>query len=147
MVIYKTLSERTATVRETVRQTQVNVDGQAKIQVRPPIEIAGEISLRVEEQPKAPIQSQVETTRETSLNVEEPPKVSVPAQAETARDIGVKVEGQKKAQVHPQAEVGVATGFRPAPGEKSHAVADVPKPGERKDQTKPGGDTKTPRRP
>ena len=36
MVIYKTLSERTATVRETVRQTRVNVDGQAKIQVRPP---------------------------------------------------------------------------------------------------------------
>jgi hypothetical protein len=48
MVIYKTLSERTATARETVRQTQVNVDGQAKIQVRPPLEIAGEISLKVE---------------------------------------------------------------------------------------------------
>src|SRR4051812_14143157 len=31
MVIYKTQSERTATVRETVRQTQVNVDGQEKI--------------------------------------------------------------------------------------------------------------------
>src|SRR5690348_7025078 len=67
MVIYKTLSERTATVRETVRQTQVNVDGQAKIQVRPPLEIAGEISLKVEEPPTAPIQSQVETGRETSL--------------------------------------------------------------------------------
>ena len=66
MVIYKTLSERTATVRETVRQTQVNVDGQAKIQVRPPLEIAGEISLKVEEPRKALIQSQVETARETS---------------------------------------------------------------------------------
>ena len=125
MVIYKTLSERTATVRETVRQTQVNIDGQAKIQVRPPLESAGEISLKVEEPPKAPIQSQVET----------------------ARDTGVKVEEQKKAQVHPQAEVGVAAGFRPAPGEKSHELANVPNPVERKDQTNPGGNTKTPQRP
>lgn len=147
MVIYKMLSERTATVRETVRQTQVNVDGQAKIQVRPPLEIAGEISLKVEEPPKAPIQSQVDTARETSLKVEEHPKVSVPPHLETARDTGVKVEEQKKAQVHPQAEVGVAAGFRPAPGEKSHELADVPNPGQRKDQTNPGGDTKTPRRP
>ena len=108
MVIYKTLSERTATVRETVRQTEVNVDGQAKIQVRPPLEIAGENSLKVEESPKAPIQSQVETARETSPKVEETPKVSVPPQVETARDSGVKVEEQKKAQVHPQAKVGVA---------------------------------------
>ena len=147
MVIYKTLSERTATVRETVRQTQVNVDGQAKIQVRPPLATAGEINLKVEEPPKSPIQSQVATTPETSLKVEEPPKVSVPPQLETARDTGVKVEEQKKAQVHPQAEVGFAAGFRPAPGEKSHELADVPNPGERKDQTNPGGDTKTPRRP
>jgi hypothetical protein len=147
MVIYKTLSERTATVRETVRQTQVNVDGQAKIQVRPPLATAGEINLKVEEPPKSPIQSQVATTPETSLKVEEPPKVSVPPPLETARDTGVKVEEQKKAQVHPQAEVGVAAGFRPAPGEKSHELADVPNPGERKDQTNPGGDKKTPRRP
>src|SRR4051794_20815131 len=104
MVIYKTLSERTATVRETVRQTQVNVDGQAKIQVRPPLESAGEISLKVEEPPKAPIQPQVETARDTSLKVEEPPKIWVPPQFETARDT-VKVEEQKKTQLHPQAEV------------------------------------------
>jgi uncharacterized protein (TIGR02271 family) len=147
MVIYKTLSERTATVRETVRQTQVNVDGQAKIQVRPPLEIAGEISLKVEESPKSPIQSQVETARETSLKVEEHPKVSVPPQLETARDTGVKVEEQKKAQLHPQTEVGVAAGFRPAPGEKSRELAVSQSPGEHKDLTNPGGDTKTPRRP
>ena len=75
MVIYKTLSERTATVRETVRQTHVNVDGQAQIQVRPPLEIAGEISLKVEEPPTAPIQSRVEAALETRLKVEEPPKL------------------------------------------------------------------------
>src|SRR5205823_10815319 len=114
MVIYKTLSERTATVRETVRQTQVNIHGQAKIQVRRPLEIAGEISLNGEEPPKAPIQSQVETARETSPKIEEPPKVSVPPQVETARDTGVKVEKQKKAQVHSQAKVRVAAGFRAA---------------------------------
>jgi uncharacterized protein (TIGR02271 family) len=125
MVIYKTLSERTATVRETVRQTQVNVDGQAKIQVRPPLEIAGEINLKVEE----------------------PPKVSVPPQVETARDAGVKVEEQKKAQVHPQAEAGGAAGSRPAPGEKSRELAMVQNPGERKDHTNPGSETKTPQRP
>ena len=124
MVIYKTLSERTATVRETVRQTQVNVDGQAKIQVRPPLEIAGEISLKVEEHPTAPIQSQVET----------------------ARDTGAKVEEQKKAEVHPQAEVGVAAGFRPAPGEKPSELAAVQNPRDRKDHINLGGDTKTPRR-
>jgi uncharacterized protein (TIGR02271 family) len=129
MVIYKTLSERTATVRETVRQTQVNVDGQAKIQVRPPLDIAGEIGLKVEEPPKAPLQSLVETARETSLKAEEHPKISVPPQVETARDT-VKVEEQKKNQVHPQAEGGVG--------------ASVQNPGERKDHTNPGGDTKTP---
>jgi hypothetical protein len=146
MVIYKTLSERTATVRETVRQTQVNVDGQAKIQVGPPVEIAGEISLKVEESPKAPIQSQVETARETSLKVEEHPKVSVQPEVETARAT-VKVEEQKKAQVHPQAEVGVEAGFRPAPGEKSRELAAVQNHRERKDHTSLGGNTKTPRRP
>src|SRR3954454_13908825 len=77
MVIYKTLSERTATVRETVRQTQVNVDGQEKIQVRRPADIAAEISVRTEEPPKAPAQSQVEPPPEPSPKVEEPPKVSV----------------------------------------------------------------------
>jgi uncharacterized protein (TIGR02271 family) len=147
MVIYKTLSERTATVRETVRQTQVNVDGQAKIQARPPLEIASEISLEVEEPPKAPIQSQGETARETTLKVEEHPKVSISPQVETARDTGVKVEKQKKAQAHPQAEVGVAAGFRPAPGEKSRELAAVQNHSERKDHTSPGGNTKTPRRP
>jgi hypothetical protein len=147
MVIYKTLSERTATVRDTVRQTQVNVDGQAKIQVRPPVEIAGEISLEVEEPPKSPIQSQVATTRETSLKVEEPPKVSVPPQLETARDTGVKVEEQKKAQLHPQAELGVAARFRPARSEKSRELAVSQSPGEHKDLTNPGSKTKTPRRP
>jgi stress response protein YsnF len=123
MVIYKTLSERTATVRETVRQTQVDVEGQEKIQVRPPVEIAGEISLKVEE----------------------PLKVSVPPQVETTRDTGVKVEEQKRAQVHSQAE-GVAAGFRPAPGEKSRELVVVQHQGERKDHTNPGGNTKTPRR-
>ena len=124
MVIYKTLSERTATVRETVRQTQVNVDGQEKIQVRPPVEIAGEISLKVEE----------------------PLKVSVPPQVETTRDTGVKVEEKEKAPVHSQAEE-VAAGFRPAPGEKSREPVAVKNQGGRKDHTNPGGNTKTPRRP
>src|SRR4051794_36068765 len=64
MVIYKTLSERTATVRETVRQTRINVDGQTKVQVRPPVEIPREVSLRevslnVEKQPNIPAQLQV----------------------------------------------------------------------------------------
>ena len=147
MVIYKTLSERTATVRETVRQTHVNVDGQAKIQVRPQLEIAGEISLKVEESPKAPIQSQVETARETSPKVEEPLKVSVPPQVETARDTGVKVEEQKKAQVHPQAKVGVAAGFRAAAGEKSRGLAVAQNSGERKDHTNPRRRHETPRHP
>jgi uncharacterized protein (TIGR02271 family) len=146
MVIYKTLSERTATVRETVRQTQVNVDGQAKIQVGPPVEIAGEIDLKGEESPEAPFQTQVETARETSLKVEEHPKVSVQPEVETARDT-VKVEEQKKAQVHLPAEVGVAARFRPAPGEKSRELAAVQNHRERKDHTSPGGNTKTPRRP
>jgi len=145
MVIYKTLSERTATVRETVRQTHVNVDGQAEIQVRPQLEIAGEISLKVEESPKAPIQSQVETARETSPKVEEPLKVSVPPQVETARDTGVKVEEQKKAQVHPQAKVGVAAGFRAAAGEKSRGLAVAQNSGERKDHTNPRRRHETPR--
>lgn len=114
MVTYKTLSECTATVRETVRQAQVNVDGQAKIQVRPPLEIAGEITLKVEEPPTAPIQSQVETARGTSLKVEEHPKIrfrfrprSRP-RATSAR----RSRSRKRAEVHPQAEVGVAAGFR-----------------------------------
>jgi len=123
MVIYKTLSERTATVRETVRQTQVNVDGQAKIEVRRPLEIAGEISLKVEE----------------------PPKVSVPPQVKTASDTGVKVEEQKKAQVHPQAKVGVAAGFRAAAGEKSRGLAVAQNSGERKDHTNPRRRHETPR--
>jgi hypothetical protein len=146
MVIYKTLSERTATVRETVRQTQVNVDGQAKIQVRRPLEIAGEISLNGEEPPKAPIQSQVETARETSPKVEEPPKVSVPPQVETARDTGVKVEKQKKAQVHSQAKVGVAAGFRAAAGEKSRTAV-TQNSGERKHDTNPRRRHEPPRHP
>jgi hypothetical protein len=146
MVIYKTLSERTATVRENVRQTQVNVDGQAKIQVGPPVEIADEISLKVEESPKAPIQSQVETARETSLKVEERPKVSVQPEVETARAT-VKVEEQKKAQVHPQAEVGVAAGFRAAAGEKSRGLAVAQNSGERKDHTNPRRRHETPRHP
>ena len=143
MVIYKTLSERTATVRETVRQTQVNVDGQTKIQVRPPLEIAGEISLKVEESPKAPIQSQVETARETSPKVEESPKVSVPPQVETARDTGVKVEEQKKAQIHPQAEGrGSGGAIRTAAGEKSRGLVLAQNSGERKNHTNHSGDTK-----
>ena len=143
IVIYKTLSERKATVRETVRQTQVNVDGQAKIQVRPPLEIAGEISLKVEEPPKAPIQSQVETARETSLKVEEHPKGSVPPQVETERDTGAKVEEQKKPQIHPQAEGrGTAGAIRTAAGEKSRGLALAQNSGGRKDHTNHGGDTK-----
>jgi stress response protein YsnF len=143
MVIYKTLSERTATVRETVRQTQVNVDGQAKIQVRPPLEIAGEISLKIEEPPKAPIQSQVETARETSLKVQEHPKGSVPPQVETERDTGTKVEEQKKPQVHPQAEGrGAAGAIRTAAGEKSRGLALAQNSGGRKDHNNHGGHTK-----
>jgi uncharacterized protein (TIGR02271 family) len=146
MVIYKTLSERTATVRETVRQTRVNVDGQTKIQVRPPVEIAREINMKVEEQPNAPVQPQVENVRETSQKTEEPTKILVPPQLETARDTGAKVGEQKKDQVHSQAEVGVAAGHRHAPDEKSGELAVNQNPGERKDHTNPGGDTK-PRRP
>jgi uncharacterized protein (TIGR02271 family) len=137
MVIYKTLSERTATVRETVRQTRVNVD------VGPQLEIAREISLKVEEPPKPPIQPQVETARDTSLKAEEHPKVLVQPQVETARDTGVKAQEQKKAQLHPQAEVGVAAGIlRAAAGEKSRGLAVVQNPGERKGHTNHGGDTK-----
>jgi hypothetical protein len=134
-----------------VRQTRVNVDGQAKIQVRPPVEIAREISAReismkVEEQPNAPVQPQVENVRETSQKAEEPTKILVPPQLETARDTGVKVGEQKRDQVHPQAAVGVAAGLRHAPDEKSRDLAVSQNPGERKDHTNPGGDTK-PRRP
>ena len=145
MVIYKTLSERTATVRETVRQTRVNVDGQAKIRVRPPVEIPPQVSLKVEEQPNVPVQLQVGNVRETSLKAEEHSKVSLPPLVDTARDIGTKVGEQKKDQVHSRAEVGVAAGLRPAPGEKSHELAVAQNAGERKDHTNPGGDTK-PRR-
>jgi uncharacterized protein (TIGR02271 family) len=42
LVIYKTLSERTATVRETVRETRVNVEEQ-KAQARPRAEIKAEL--------------------------------------------------------------------------------------------------------
>ena len=42
VVIYKTLSERTATVRETVRETRVNVEEQ-KAQARPRAEIKAEL--------------------------------------------------------------------------------------------------------
>ena len=142
MVIYKTLSERTATVRETVRQTRVNVDGQAKIQVRPPSEIVREVGLKVEEQLNVPVQPQVGNVRETSLKAEEHSKVSLPPLVDTARDIGTKVGEQKKDQVHSRAEVGVAAGIRPAPGEKSHELAVAQNAGERKDHTNPGGDTK-----
>jgi uncharacterized protein (TIGR02271 family) len=143
MVIYKTLSERTATVRETVRQTRVNVDGQAEIQVGPQLEIAREISLKVEEPPKPPIPPQIETARDTSLKAEQHPKVLVQPQVETARDTGVKAQEQKKAQLHRQAEVGVAAGIlRAAAGEKSRGLAAVQNPGERKGHTNHGGDTK-----
>ena len=142
MVIYKTLSERTATVRETVRQTRVNVDGQAKIQVRPPSEIVREVSLKVEEQPNVPVQPQVGNVRETSLKAEEHSKVSLPPLVDTARDIGTKVGEQKKDQVHPQAKVGVEAGLRHAPDEKSRELAVAQNAGERKDHTNPGGDTK-----
>jgi len=116
MVIYKTLSERTATVRETVRQTRVNVEGPAKVQLRPPVEIA----------------------RENSL------KVSVPPQVATARDTGAKNE--QKAQAHPQAKVEVAAGFRTVPGGKLRKLAVVQSLGERKGHTNSGRDGKTPRR-
>src|SRR3954451_8282221 len=124
MVIYKTLSERTATVRETVRQTRVNVDGQTKAQVRPPVEIPREVSLKIEEEPNVPAQLQAGNVRETSLKAEEHPRILLPPQFEAARDTGTKVEEQKKDQIHSQAEVGViAAGLRPAPGEKSHELA------------------------
>ena len=42
LVIYKTLSERTATVRETVRETRVNVE-QPKAKAKPPAEITAEL--------------------------------------------------------------------------------------------------------
>jgi hypothetical protein len=142
MVIYKTLSERTATVRETVRQTRVNVDGQAKIQVRPPSEIAREDSLKVEEQPNVPVQPQVGNVRETSLKAEEHSKVSLPPLVDTARDIGTKVGEQKKDQVHPRAKVGVEAGLRHAPDEKSRELAVAQNAGERKDHINPGGDAK-----
>ena len=146
MVIYKTLSERTATVRETVRQTRVNVDGQTKAQVRPPVEIPREVSLKIEEEPNLPAQPQVGNVRETSLKAEEHPKILLPPQFEAARDTGAKVGEQKKDQVHSQAAVGVASGHRHAPDEKSRELAVSQNPGERKDHTNPGGDTK-PRRP
>jgi len=145
MVIYKTLSERTATVRETVRQTRVNVDGQTKAQVRPPVEIPREVSLKIEEEPNLPAQPQVGNVRETSLKAEEHPKILLPPQFEAARDTGTKVEEQKKDRTHPQAEVGVAAGLRHAPDEKSRELAVSQNLGERKDHTNPGGDTK-PRR-
>jgi stress response protein YsnF len=140
MVIYKTLSERTATVRETVRQTRVNVEAQAKVQVRPQLEIAGEISRKIEESPKTPIQPQVETARETSLKAEERPKAVAQPEVETARDTGVKVAEQKMADVHPQAEI--AGGTRTAAGEKSRGLAVAHNPRPRKYHTNPGGDTK-----
>ncbi len=153
MVIYKTLSERTATVRETVRQTRVNVDGQAKVQVRPPVETPREVNLNVEEQPNVPAQLQVGNVSETSPKAEEHPKIWLPPQVETARDTGTKADEQKKDQAHPQAkdqahsqaEVGVAAGPRHAPDEKSRELAVSQNPGGRKDHTDPGGDTK-PRR-
>src|SRR3954451_4143471 len=111
MVIYKTLSERTATVRETVRQTRVNVDGQTKVQVRPPVEPPREVILKVEEEPNVPAQLPVGNERETSLKAEEHPKILIPPQIEAARDTGTKVEEQKKDQIHPQAQVGVAAGL------------------------------------
>jgi len=145
MVIYKTLSERTATVRETVRQTRVNVDGQTKAKVRPPVEIPREVILKVEEEPNVPAQLPVGNERETSLKAEEHPKILIPPQIEAARDTGTKVEEQKKDQIHPQAQVGVVAGLRHAPDEKSRELAVNHNPGERKDHTSPGGDTK-PRR-
>jgi uncharacterized protein (TIGR02271 family) len=42
VVIYKTLSERTATVRDTVRETRVNVE-QPKAKAKPPAEIKAEL--------------------------------------------------------------------------------------------------------
>ena len=153
MVIYKTLSERTATVRETVRQTRVNVDGQTKVQVRPPVETPREVNLNIEEQPNVPAQLQVGNISETSPKAEEHPKIWLPPQVETARDTSTKADEQKKDQAHPQAkdqahpqaEVGVAAGPRHAPDEKSREPAANQNPGERKDHTNPGGDTK-PRR-
>src|SRR4051812_10851857 len=143
MVIYKTLSERTATVRETVRQTRVNVDGQTKVQVRPPVETPREVSLHevslnVEEQPNIPAQLQVGNVSETSPKAEEHPKIWLPPQVETARDTGTKADEQKKDQAHSQAEVGVAAGLRHAPDEKSRELAVSQNPGERKDHTNPG---------
>jgi stress response protein YsnF len=124
MVIYKTLSERTATVRETVRQTRVNVEEQPTVQVHRPAEIPNETSLKVEEPPKAPGQP-----------------------VETARETGMKIEETKKASILPQAEIDVAAaGLRAAAGEKSRELPVVQNPGERKDHTHPnpnsGGDTK-----
>ena len=49
LVIYKTLSERTATVRETVRETRVNVEEQkAQAQARPRAEITAEFDADVQ---------------------------------------------------------------------------------------------------
>lgn len=60
MVIYKVLSERTATVRETVRQTRVNVEEHATLHGRPRTETARESGVKAEEQAKAPIHPPVE---------------------------------------------------------------------------------------
>jgi uncharacterized protein (TIGR02271 family) len=138
MVIYKTLSERTATVRDTVRHTRVNVDGQAQIQVRPPLEIPHEVSLKVDEQPHAPVQPPMGNVHETSLKAEEKPKVSISPQAEIARDIGAKIEEQKKDPVHSHAQVEVTAGPRHVPGEKSHELTVSQSASERKDHTNSG---------
>jgi uncharacterized protein (TIGR02271 family) len=138
MVIYKTLSERTAIVRETVRETRVNVEGQAKVQIRPPIEIPREVSLKVDEQPHVSVQPPMGNLHETSLKAEEKPKVSFPPRVETARDTGAKVEEQKKDPVHTHTQVGVTAGLRHIPSEKSHELAVSQNPGERKDHTNSG---------
>jgi hypothetical protein len=138
MVIYKTLSERTATVRDTVRQTRVNVDGQAQIQVRPPVEIPHEVSLKIDEQPHAPVQPPMGNVHETSLKAEEKPKVSISPQVEIARDTGAKIEEQKKDPVHSHAQVEVTARPRHVPGEKSHELTVSQNPSERKDHTNSG---------
>lgn len=144
MVIYKTLSERTATIRETVRQTRVNVDEQADVRGQPQVEHSREIRLKLDEQSQAPVLPQVETGRELDLKVEEQPKAPVLPKVETARETGFMTEEQNKILVHSQTDAEGAAGFRVAEGEKSRERAVVQAHDERKDHTKPGSGTKHP---
>lgn len=133
MVIYKVLSERTATVRETVRQIRVNVEEHDTLHGR----------------------SQIENARESGMKVEEQVKIQARSQVESAHETGVKVEEPAKVPPHPQVEA--AAGFRVAAAGKSHEPAaahnhDEPKNpanhgahqthDEHKNHVSPGGDPK-----